>query len=569
MSAQLIDRLVAVSLRQLGRLLRRRGLVALAERACSETASLDCTVAESMYAEAQRCWRAGQSEAARALVESLIKGRPDHAQSRNLLGSIHLAAGNVMVAQTLFEQAIELAPDLAAAHFNLGNVLVEREEFAAAEVAYRLALEYHPYHAEAHNNLGLALQELGRLDEALDSYQRALAIDPALAEAYGNLGNAWNAQGKAQEALDCYMKVLSLRPDHAEALNNCGVALQALGRYDEALAAYHHAVELKPDYADAHYNESLCRLRMGDFERGWAEYEWRWQRKEFPSIRRDYLAPLWIGKEDISGKTILLHSEQGLGDTIQFCRYAPLVSALGATVLMEVPATLRRLLATLEGVSQVTATGEPMPAFDYHCPLLSLPLALQTTMDSIPAHIPYLCAEPGAVKKWDARLRGIPGLRVGLVWAGSPRKGHRKAAADDPLRSIPLAAFAPLRSVEGVRFFSVQKGEPSEQLAKLKSEGWAGPVIADFSDELDDFSDTAAFTSCLDLVITCDTSVAHLAGAISKPVWVLSRFNGCWRWLVDRDDSPWYPTARLFRQPRFGDWASVVENVRDALSKAV
>lgn len=394
--------------------------------------------------------------------------------------------------------------------------------------------------------------ELGRLDDAIISYQKALSLNPMSAEAHGNLGNTLQSKGKSREALDSYLKALSLRPNYAEALNNCGVALEALGRYDEALTSYDKAQAIKPDYVDAHYNESLCRLRMGDFERGWEKFEWRWRRKEVVSAWRKFRQPLWLGEEKIAGKTILLHSEQGLGDTIQFCRYAALVAAQGATVLMEVPTPLRSLLSTLEGVSQMAVIGERVPPFDHHCPLLSLPLALKTTMESIPAKIPYLSVNRAAAAAWRARLAPDGDKLVGICWRGNPD------FKDDHKRSIRFDNFAPLLSAPGVRFVSLQKELTDEERRQADSLPLVHPGV--------DFKSTAELIAALDLVISVDTAWAHWAGAIGKPFWVLLSFGPDWRWLLERDDSPWYPTARVFRQPKYGDWDSVIEKIKHKLA---
>jgi len=308
---------------------------------------------------------------------------------------------------------------------------------------------------------------------------------------------------------------------------------------------------------------AMCRLTRGDYAQGWAEYEWRWQTRQFEEAGRDLGAPLWLGREDLRGRTILLHGEQGLGDVLQFCRYVPQVAALGATVVLEVYAGLDRLLGRLEGVGLVVVRGRPPPPTDFQTPLMSLPLALGAGPDG--ERGPYLSADPEQAAVWAGRMAGPRALRVGLCWAGGTRPDQPIADAIDKRRSLSLESFALLADVPGVQIYSLQKGPPAAQLAQALARGWAGPSIIDWTDELKDFADTAALVANLDLVIACDTSTAHLAGALGKPLWVLNRFDSCWRWLTERADSPWYPSARLFRQTEPGDWDSVVQEIRREL----
>ncbi|MBI3372651.1 MAG: glycosyltransferase family protein [Betaproteobacteria bacterium] len=508
--------------------------------------------------------QAGRLAEAERIYRRVLQDDPINPGVLHLLGVIAHQGGKNEIAVQLIDRALTIKPDYAEALNNRGAVLRELKRYEEALASYDQALTIKLDYAEALSNRGNVLHDLTRYEEALASYDQALAIKPNYADALSNRGNVLHDLKRCEEALASYDKALAVKPDYTEALCHRGAALHDLKRYDEALDSYDKAQTIKPEYADAHWNESLCRLLIGDFERGWEKYEWRWKSGSL-SAKREFLRPLWLGKEDITGKTILLHAEQGLGDTLQFCRYAPLVSALGAKVLIEVPSSLKSLLATLKGVSQIVAIGESLPEFDFHCPLMSLPLVFKTNLESIPADIPYLHPEKVAVRAWEERLSGFDGLRIGLVWAGSPRKEQRNANVLDRLRSIPLAAFESFGTIEGMRFYSIQMGPPEKELSELKAQGWSGPEVMDFTCELDDFSDTAAFTACMDLVISCDTSMVHLAGAIGKPVWILSRFNGCWRWLVDRDDSPWYPTARIFRQSGIGDWHNVIGKVQQRL----
>jgi tetratricopeptide (TPR) repeat protein len=440
--------------------------------------------------------------------------------------------------------------------------LVRAGRFVEAETACRRELLRDPQNARALNNLANVLEELGRLDEAEAAYRRAIAARPDFAVAHYNLGLLMQGRRRLDEAERAYADAVALRPDLVQAHNNRGAALRDLRRLDEALAAFEAAVRLRPDYADAQFNQAMCRLMMGDFARGWAQYEWRWRVAQAGPARRGFDRPAWIGGERPAGRTLLAHAEQGYGDTLQFCRFVPKLAALGARVVLEVQPGLERLLSGLDGVDHVFARGEPPPMFDVHTPLMSLPLALGVGLDEVAAGGTYLSADPRAAEAWAQRLVGVAGMRVGLVWAGAARPDQPIAAAVDARRSVPLSALAPLAAIPGVRFVSLQTGAPTGQ---LRGQPWPGPAIIDPADALGDFADTAALVANLDLVISCDTAVAPLAGAMGKPVWILSRFDGCWRWLEGRDDSPWYPTARLFRQTAPGDWAGVVERVAAAL----
>jgi hypothetical protein len=330
----------------------------------------------------------------------------------------------------------------------------------------------------------------------------------------------------------------------------------------EAEAAARTALRLRPDMPDAQVNLAMVLLLTGHWAEAWPFYEARWQVGDLAMQRRAFPQPLWTGAQPLAGRTILLHAEQGLGDTLQFCRYAPLVAAQGARVVLEVQPPLTRLLAGLEGVAQIVATGDPLPDFDLHCPLMSLPHAFATTPETIPAPVPYLAADPAQQKAWREVLADLPGPRVGLVWAGSARAWLPHATAIDRRRSMRLADMAPLAQVRGYSFVSLQLGPPAAQLAEPP----AGLRIHDATTHLGDFADTAALVANLDLVIAVDTAVAHLAGALGRPVWLLNRFDTCWRWLLGRDDSPWYPGLRQFRRGAQEDWTSVMQRVAATLN---
>lgn len=488
-----------------------------------------------------------------------------------------------------YDRALEINPDYAEAHNNRGNALRDLKRPAQALESYGRALKIKPNYAQALSNRGNALRDLKRPDEALASYDRALAINPVYVEAFCNRGNALRDLMRPEEALESYGRALQIRPndvealinrgnaladlmlaeqalasyeqalqiepDHAEALSNRGNALQSLQRCEEALESYARALRVKPDHAEAHWNEGLCRLLMGDFQTGWEKYEWRWKKEPLMSVSRNFSQPLWLGKPSLEGKTILLYSEQGLGDTIQFCRYASRVARLGARVVLEVQPPLKALVQNLEGVAQVLGAGESLPSFDYHCPLLSLPLAFRTTMSDI-SGASYLKSDPDKLKAWQSRLGGDGRKRVGLVWSGGTK--HK----NDRNRSLSLEDIKVLVD-DRAAFYCLQKElRPADRdvLTRLPGIGFPG-------ESLEDFSDTAAVVALMDLVITVDTSVAHLAGALGKEVWVLLPFSPDWRWLLNRNDSPWYSSVRLFRQPAPGDWASVLMQVRAALAE--
>ena len=463
------------------------------------------------------------------------------------------------------DRAIALQPNYAAAHCNRGNTLKELRRYTEAVEACDRALALAPDHAEAHCYRGNALHALQRFDEALASFDRALTLRPTYADAQCNRGATLHALRRYDEALAACDRSIALQPDHAQARCNRGVTLQDLMRCDEALASYDRALALQPDFAGAHNNEALCRLLVGDYERGWQQHEWRWQTAELASERRGLPQPLWLGAGELAGKTILLHGEQGFGDTLQFCRYAPLVAARGARVILEVQRPLQELMRTLAGAAQVVSRGETLPDFDLHCPLLSLPLAMRTRLDTIPASTPYLAAQENKVRAWRDRLAGHEKRRIGLVWAGNPRKQLAGCNRIDALRSMEFAQLAPLFDVPDCEFFSLQKGD--DAVRQLRGSNLRQHVL-DWTDDLHDFSDTAALIENLHLVIAVDTAVAHLAGALNKPIWLLNRYNTCWRWLLDREDSAWYPTARLFRQDASRQWDRVVARVCAALRDA-
>lgn len=461
-----------------------------------------------------------------------------------------------------FDRALLLKPRDAAALNQRANALLSLGRAAEALETHDAALETKPGFADAWYNRGIVLQRLGRRQEALESYERAIAIVPDDFQAHNNRGILLGELGRLAAALDGLDRALALKPGYAEAWYNRGIVLAEQSAFADAIRSYEQAIALAPDYAQAHWNLGLCRLLMGDFERGWREFEWRWKNTELGFRLRDLQQPLWLGEPSLQGRTILLQCEQGLGDTLQFCRYAGLVNALGARVLMEVQAPLRTLLAGLDGVAEVVTHGDALPDFDFHCPLLSLPLALKTTLRTVPAFPAYLSCDPAKAATWKKRIAVDLRIAVGLVWSGGFRAEQPETWAINERRNMHPKHLAKL-DVPGVRFYSLQKGESAiKQLSELQVSGWRGPEVIDFTSDLHDFSDTAALLANLDLIISVDTAVAHLAGAMGKPVWLLNRHDTCWRWLVGRDDTPWYPSMRIFRQAAPGNWESVIDNVR-------
>ena len=413
-----------------------------------------------------------------------------------------------------------------------------------AERLFRQVLAVNPRHADTLHLLGVIAYQTGRHDLAADMIRKAIAINPREASLHSNLGNLFKEQGRLDEAVACYRRAIELKPDFSEALNNLGNALRAQKQLDEAFTSYRRALELRPDDPEAHYNLAMALLARGDMPAGWEEHEWRWKTPQLARSRRDFAQPQWRG-EAAEGRTLLIHAEQGLGDTLQFCRYAPLAAAGGLRVILEVQKPLMRLLGSLSGVDRLVAQGEATPQFDLHCPTLSMPLALGTTIMTIPGDVPYLRADTAQVAAWRTRLAALEnrGPRIGLVWAGNPRKHLLAAAAIGRQRSIAPAQLGPLFELPGLHFFSLQKDGPAAP---------ADFPLTDFMSEMEDFADTAALIDNLDLIISVDTATAHLAAALGKPVWLMNCFDPCWRWLVGRRDSPWYPGLHLYRQPQPG-----------------
>jgi len=488
--------------------------------------------------------------------------KPDYAEAYSNRGDVLKEMRRFDEALASYETAIEYNPGYSDAYFNQAVVLSKLNRFKESLESYNKAIEHNRHHPEAYSNRGNVLKELQLFDEALASYDRAIELNDGYAEAFFNRGVILFELKYFEESLANYNKAIELNRDYAEAHLNRGNVLQEVNKFGEALICYDKAIELNNNYAEAYLNKSLLLLLLQDFEKGWELYEWRWKKLELTSSYRNFSQPLWLGDDSLAKKTILLHAEQGLGDTLQFCRYSSLVKKLGARVLLEVPKSLKELLKDLEGVDELIEAGKQLPTFDYHCPLLSLPLAFKTKLDTIPFSKAYLKADQNKIKYWQKRIGNLDGLKVGLVWNGGFRPDQPELWTLNARRNIPLNTLTQTFRFINVNFFSLQKGDPAEsEIRGHEIEYWPSGNFFNFADDLVDFSDTAALISNMDLVIAVDTSTAHLAAALGKSTWILNRFDTCWRWLRDRNDSPWYESVKLYRQGEDRHWAPVLELV--------
>lgn len=511
------------------------------------------------------------------------------AEEQLKLGRTLLANRELQAAAEACRRAVALAPLNPDCHLELARVMQKRHCFQEAAESYQKAIQLDNTNINGYIGLGVMMHKLGRLPEAIKAYVAALRLKPESALACTNLGVVCQDMGDWKLAEELLRRAITLAPKMVSALNNLGAFYSKQERIEEALACFRSVLRLQPDHAGAHFNIGHLSEKMGDlvtaercyqqalaykpasgtlqfylgvlhllqgrFSPGWQEYESRWDSRHMRNEKRNFPQPLWRG-EELHSETILLHAEQGLGDTMQFIRYAPLVAGRGGRVVLEVQPGLRRLAETVAGVAEVVAQGEPLPAFTWQCPLLSLPLAFHSDLESIPASIPYLHAPSEAVEAWSRRLAG-PELRVGISWAGNPRHTREKQ------RTVPVALLAELAKIPGTRLYSLQKGPVTAQLSELPDP----TAITDLSAEQSDFSDTAAIVANLDLVISIDTSVAHLTGAMGKPLWVLLHESPDWRWLTERTDSPWYPSARLFRRQSGENWEAVLQRLRPEMEK--
>jgi tetratricopeptide (TPR) repeat protein len=523
--------------------------------------------------------------------QKAIQLNPDFAEAHSNRGNTLKMLKRLDDALAAHDKAIALAPGFAEAHGNRATALKDLRRFEDALSGYDRAIGLKPNYDEAHRNKGLVLIDLKRFDEALRSFEKAISINPNFAEAHHNRGNVLTCLNRfdeaavsfedalrlmpldqhygrgivltdlkrLDEALSSYDQAIAMKPDDAKAHHNRGLVLADLKRFEEALVSYDRAIALDPDFAEAYSNKSLCLLLNGYFEEGWRLYEWRGKKPELLNLfsMRAYAQPRWNGLEPIDGKTLFVYWEQGLGDTIQFCRFLKQARQLGAHVVFSSHNCLHALLKTLDPAIEIIGETATPRHFDYHSPLMSLPFALNTSLDNIPADVPYLHADPERIEKWKQRL-GQGGFKIGIAWQGSKGK-------IDICRSFDVRELFSLSQIQGVRLISLQIGEGLEQLARLPSGMQVELPGADYDAGADAFLDTAAIMESLDLIISSDTAIAHLAGTLGRPVWIALKDIPDWRWMMDRSTSPWYPAMRLFRQNTAGSWTNVFSSMATEL----
>ncbi|MGB3962090.1 MAG: tetratricopeptide repeat protein [Sulfurimonas sp.] len=461
------------------------------------------------------------------------------------LGALFGRQGKNQNAVEMYEKAIKLNPRYAEAYYSLGVTLKDLGKTDDAINMFEKTIVLNPMHAECYNNLGVVLQEKGNIEDAMLMLTKVIELNPKHAVAYNNLGVIFQESHKTQDAISMFAKAIELDPSIATAYNNIGMIYTDFARIEDALSMYEKAIELDPGYSDAYWNKAISLLTLGRFEDGFKLYEWRWETK-YKSIKEKYIKPLWLGEESLQDKTILIHSEQGYGDTIQFCRYLDMVADLGAHIIFEVEEALLPLMQQLTAVKEFITKGSVLPEFDYHCPLLSLPLAFKTSLETIPSFEKYLYADMQKVAVWQNRLGEKKEPRVGIVWSGS--KTHK----NDFNRSIELQKLLKVLPKE-YQYFSLQKDlrENDAEILEVFN-------IKHYAEELQNFADTAALISCMDFVISVDTSIAHLAGSLGKETLILLPFSADWRWLQDREDTPWYPSVTLLRQKSINNWEDVL-----------
>jgi len=489
----------------------------------------------------------GSLDDARQCFEQAVSLDPNHAGAQNNLGNVLRQQDQLAQAIDCYRRALAADPNYPRAYFNLGQTLALLGRPIEAAASFARVLRVEPQNVEAGIALGMALKDQDKLDEAERCFLQVLELEPQSSAAYNGLGLVHKERGDLERALECYETAFRIDPQAAAALANQGLVLGEYGRMDEALACYDRALQIDPECVAAHHNRSMLRLKAGDFERGWTEYEWRWKQ---PRVRRPHTdAPLWDGSP-LEGLTILLHAEQGKGDTIQFARYAAMIQERGGRVIVSAEPSMLPLLRMARGVDQLVSRDDSPPLHDVQAALLSLPACFGTTLESVPADVPYLAPSADLCERWKDELKDIGGFKVGIAWQGNPQYPGDKS------RSIPLSQFAPLAALDGVTLFSLQQGFGVEQIESLAGEFLVLELGGRGNEKLD-FPNTAALACQLDLVVTSDTSIAHLAGALAVPVWVALPLVADWRYLLDREDSPWYPSMRLFRQTTRGDWSTV------------
>ncbi len=480
--------------------------------------------------------------------DEALRIKPDFADAHNNRGNVSKELKRLDDTLKSYDEALRIKPDFADAYNNRGVALKELKRFDDALKSYDEALQIKPNFADAYNNRGVILKELKRPEDALKSYDEAIRIKPDFADAYNNRGNVLIELKRPDDALNSYDEAIRIKPDFADAYNNRGLALKELKRLDDALKSYNEALRIKPDYTPVLWNKSLLMILDGEYIEGWSLYEVRTELEDKKNNYYKFSQPSWRGKQNLKNKTLLIYSEQGFGDVIQFVRYLKDIHKLGIKIILEIPKTLISLVSTLNVPMTVVEKGKKLPEFDAHCPLLSLPYVFQTTVKTIPAHIPYLFSDNHKVKNWKNKLGKQINKRIGLVWSGSTQH------AQDYKRSISLDTFAELIKLP-FEWHSLQKEYRDKDKEFLRLH----PELHQHQDDLKDFSDTAALIECLDLIISVDTSVAHVAGSLGKPVWILLPFIPDYRWMLDREDCPWYPSARLFRHNKNGNWSDLLK----------
>jgi tetratricopeptide (TPR) repeat protein len=500
----------------------------------------------------------GKHDAAVISFRQAIRLKGDYVEALCNLANALNVLNQRTEAIAIYDRALKIRPDDPKLHKDKGLALARAEKLDEAIACYREAIRLKADFVEAHNDMGIALARQGKYDDAAASYRRAIDYRPNYAEAHNNLGNALRNAGKFTESLDCYQSALKFKPDYADAHNNLGIAYSEMGRFDDAVASYTQCIRIKPHHVDAHMNRALTWLRKGDYAQGWAEYEWRWRKRRLTN--RPLIMPAWNGFP-LNGRRILLFTEQGNGDVIQFVRFARRLKEQGGTVILECPERLVKLLSGCPYIDQLVPQGAPLPDYDVYAPLLTLPGLLATSLESIPVDVPYLHPEPELVERWRERFAGIRELKVGINWQGNPKY------AGDRHRSIPLRHFESLARVPGVRLYSLQKNAGLEQLKELTGTFEVEDLGSALDETTGPFQETAALMRNLDLFITSDTAVAHLAGALGVPVWMAVSTTPDWRWLTAREDNPWYPSMRIFRQTTHMDWVPVFERMAVELRK--
>lgn len=482
---------------------------------------------------------------------------PGHVSIIRNLANIYSLQQRHREAVDTCRKALELAPNNHEVWNNLGIVLQKLNDFQGAVAAFEQSIRLKPDYADAYINMAPALQQLGRFDEAIAASERAIALDPTQINAHTNLASVLQRLNRIDDTIAACERAIATNPTQPDTYTNLGRALLGLNRLDEAIAAFSQARKIDPSNASARKNESMARLRKGELRAGFELYESRWEEAEFIAQKRELACTWWRGDQSLKGRSILLHAEQGLGDTIQFARYASILAEQGASVILEAPVPLFELMSDLPGPAQIFRRGEPIPATDFHCPLLSLPFAMRTDLDSVPAKIPYLRPRTPQIARWQAETAGLTGLKVGIVWSGNPN--HK----NDHNRSLPFTLFQKIFACRGASFVVLQKDIRADEQPFLT----ACPNLHNWSADFGDFAQTAGLIQQLDLIVSVDTSIAHLAGAMGKPTWILLPFAPDWRWMGNSDRNPWYPCMKLFRQPQIGDWDTVLTQVSTELTK--